>query len=165
MTSTDANAPVASSFVWTSVFQLAVAGAPQMSTWIDPLVQLPPEQSGFVVGQTLPHVPQLMLSLRVSAQYGAPPSGVQTDWIDVHCEPHPPFEQFWSTPVQTMPHMPQLALSLVRSAQYAAPPSAVHSVCVESQALVHCPAEHSSSAPHGAPHAPQFALSVFVLAQ
>jgi hypothetical protein len=43
-----------------------------------PSEHVPPWQIGLLEGQTLPHVPQFVLSLAVSAQNGVPPSSPQS---------------------------------------------------------------------------------------
>ena len=131
------------------------------------LLHLPPVQIGFAPEHTVPHLPQFWLSLCVSAQYGVPPSGVQTACCDVHCEAQPPSEHAVSGPEQTVPHAPQFALSVETFAQYAVvPPSPlVHSVWSTLHELTQLPFEQSSCTPHALPHVPQFALSVFVFVQ
>ncbi len=66
------------------------------------------------------------------------------------------------------PQLPQFAVSFVVSAQYGAPASGVHSVSPppsEAHVRLHFPFEHTSPTLHWTPQPPQFALSVFVLAQ
>jgi hypothetical protein len=64
----------------------------------------------------LPHDPQLLLSLWVLAQKGAPPSGVQSTWTPLHVDLHWRLMQICCAP-HFAPHEPQFALSDARFAQ------------------------------------------------
>jgi hypothetical protein len=65
---------------------------------------------------TAPHAPQLFGSPVRVAQYGAPPSGVQSDWPARQPGLHLLPEQD-SPDAQSLPHVPQFALSVVVLAQ------------------------------------------------
>jgi hypothetical protein len=115
--------------------------------------------------QALPHAPQLALSVSLSTQYGAPPSGVQRRPLapaqgmvvqlpPVHASPTP----------QAWPQLPQFALSVAVVAQNA-PPSPVHIVWSAAQTDEHLPLLQASSAAQAVPHAPQFCGSVLTSLQ
>jgi len=76
-------------------------------------------------GQTLPHVPQFVLSLNVSAQNGVPPSRPHFVCVWRQLLVQTPAEQT-SSALHTVPHAPQFALSVCVSVQYGEPASGVH---------------------------------------
>jgi hypothetical protein len=104
-------------------------------------LQVPPEQALPAV-QTLPQAPQLALSVVSLAQYGAPPSGVQSVSFDWQLVVHVPPEHTWPVP-HTLPQAPQLVLSVLSLAQYGAPPSTVQSVSFDWQLVPHAPPAHT----------------------
>ena len=83
---------------------------------------MPPEQRGWLFGQTLPHPPQFELSLFGSMQYGcdAPPSvpasGKHSICVERHVFAHFPPAQTWS-PSHALPQVPQFLLSVPVVAQ------------------------------------------------
>jgi len=118
-----------------------------------------------IAGQAIPHLPQLLASLRVSTQpieqhispaaHGGPPLQAPTQTPPLHASP----------PGQALPHLPQLFGSFCVSAQ----PLAQH-VCVPEQAGPpsqvdsHCPDRHDWPTAHTMPQPPQLCSSpcVFV---
>jgi hypothetical protein len=122
-----------------------------------PATQLPPAP------HERPQSPQLVASVCVSTQL--PPQ-----WVipPAQTGTHSPFTQA-SPEVQECPQPPQLVGSSWVLVQNGAPPSGAQSVSALPSALrhalLHRPSEHICAGPHPLPHDPQFAVSVWTLAQ
>ena len=108
----------------------------------------------FGSAQTAPQPPQLLGSMRVSAQRVTPPSPPHVTRGGAQVVPHAPPEHTCPAP-HVVPHAPQLALSVCRFAQLAP-----HTVSPAPQFGRHVPAEHAWPAGQCVPHAPQLWSSV-----
>ncbi len=129
-----------------------------------PSEHVPPWQIGLFEGQTLPHVPQFVLSVVVSAQNGVPPSSPHAVCVGKQLLVQTPAEHT-SSVGHVVPHAPQFALSVWMSVQYGEPASGVHFVCEDVHEPTHAPLEQSSPGLHALPHAPQLPSSVLKFAQ
>lgn len=101
------------------------------------------------VGQTFPHLPQLLFEVARSTQVLVQHAG--------------------TIPVQTVPHLPQLLRSLgtheplQHNSPFAQGRMASHMPASGVWLLMQVPAMHISVLEHALPHMPQFFASVFVL--
>lgn len=123
-----------------------------------------PDTHAWPVAHAVPQAPQLTPSLARRAQYGAPPSGVQSVWPAPQVVSQRPAAQRSPAP-QVVKQPPQFRPSESVLAQKAAPASGVQSVVPGAQAGRQLPLWHTRPRPQATPHAPQLALSVAVLAQ
>ncbi len=108
---------------------------------------------------TLPHEPQLVLSVCVFVQNGLPPSTLHVWRLPPHENAQLPFEQTWPW-AHVLPQPPQLAVSLVVLTH-----EPLHDVSGDVQKRPHLPPLHTWPGWHWLPQLPQLSKSVCVLVQ
>jgi hypothetical protein len=125
-----------------------------------------PAMHAWPAGQLLPHIPQLALSVMVSAQE-ATPIAVQRVCPEGHAGG-------WQTPIaqvspaaQAVPQAPQLAVLVARSKHIGAGAVGAQSVCPVGhiRGATQAPAVHDWPAGQALSQRPQWLLSVLVLTQ
>jgi hypothetical protein len=105
-----------------------------------------------------PHFPQLALSVLVSVQYGAPPSGMHIVLPVEHAELQPP-PMHASALLQAFPHAPQFLLSVLELTHVGCPASPPQRISLAGHWVPHLLPVHVSVAAHALPQVPQFSGS------